>query len=163
MIEALKPLLPTPKRFLMGFQNAAITVFIGGLWFATALFSYWAFLDNTPPFVSYIYQDEQTVKRGDVAVFRSNVDWLRQCTIRSERHLINKTTGIDINVGEQTTVITRQMVGKTVQSNFIIVFIPNNVPTGDYWFERQTWISCNPVQMLVPYRYTSTRAEITVQ
>jgi hypothetical protein len=163
MITFIKAHLPTARQLWNQLESLAITLFIGGLWFITAIVSYWTFLDTTPAFVSFIHQEEQVVRRGDVAVFKSNVDWLRACEIKSERHLIGKESGQDTLIAEQTFQITKEMVGKTAKDYYIVVFIPNNMPTGDYWFERRTTIACNPMQKIFPMTFVSARASITIK
>ncbi len=144
-------------------KSWSATSFIIGLWSLCALASYWAFMDNSPAFVSRIHQVETEVQRGNVAVLYSDIDWLRQCSIYSDRILILKIVGTEYMVGTQSTIITKDMVGKSVKDNAIIIYIPHNLPTGDYWVERRTQIVCNPIHRLWPIQYVSTRAPLHVR
>lgn len=143
-------------------RDLVANTFVVALWSSAALLGYWTFLDNSPAFVSRIYQMDSEVHRGNVIALYSDIDWLRECSISSDRFLIHTSSKRDYLVGHQDTLITRDMVGKSQQAYSVMIFVPMNLPAGDYWIERRTDIVCNPMQRLFPIKFVSQRAPIKV-
>lgn len=136
--------------------------FLLSVWLFVCLASYWAFLDNTPAFISNsLTISDIVVKQGQPVTIRYQTDWLRICSVSNTRYLYNLQTRLYYPIQVYVYQIDKSMVGKTTPYT-VEFMVPDEIPVGRYEFVSKTTYSCNPVQKIFPVTYEGKHIPLTV-